>query len=397
MEVSSPEIYPPVRDYRRTLAMVDVSQTASYLVDFFRVDGGDDHVMSFHAGEGDVSTAGIDLRRQEQGTYAGEAIAFGTHYDGPNDGRYRGSGFSYLYEVDRAADPAPGWWADWQLVDTWKTLIGEAPLHLRYRVLSNVEDAALAWGDPPQNKPGNPRRILYVLLHNSGSDLKSVFASIAEPYSEGQPHIADAARIDLGLDNGDLTAAAVRVSAHSGRVDRILSSDDPNRVFDLGDGIEAAGRFALVSQEEDGYIAIFLLGGTQVTTRFGTLRVNDPVYRGAVTDFHREETGTAWVEVEGNLLPDERLVGSQLRIANDGVRDACYTVSAISPAGKGAVRLEVGDTSIIRGLQSREDYTKGFVYNFSTGDPCEIQNAIHLRIAAGKANTLHATADFQWR
>ena len=397
VEVSSPEIYPPVRDYRRTLAMVDVSQTASYLVDFFRVDGGDDHVMSFHAGEGDVSTAGIDLRRQEQGTYAGEAIAFGTHYDGPNDGRYRGSGFSYLYEVDRAADPAPGWWADWQLVDTWKTLIGEAPLHLRYRVLSNVEDAALAWGDPPQNKPGNPRRIRYVLLHNSGSDLKSVFASIAEPYSEGQPHIADAARIDLGLDNGDLTAAAVRVSAHSGRVDRILSSDDPNRVFDLGDGIEAAGRFALVSQEEDGHIAIFLLGGTQVTTRFGTLRVNDPVYRGAVTDFHREETGTAWVEVEGNLLPDERLVGSQLRIANDGVRDACYTVSAISPAGKGAVRLEVGDTSFIRGLQSREDYTKGFVYNFSTGDPCEIQNAIHLRIAAGKANTLHATADFQWR
>ena len=61
----------PVRDYRRTLAMVDVSQTASYLVDFFRVDGGDDHVMSFHAGEGDVSTAGIDLRRQEQGDVCG--------------------------------------------------------------------------------------------------------------------------------------------------------------------------------------------------------------------------------------------------------------------------------------------------------------------------------------
>ena len=396
VEVASPEVYPEVRDYRRTLAMVDASQTASYLVDFFRVDGGDDHVMSFHAGEGEVSTGGIELIRREKGTYAGEDIAFGTHYDGPNDGRYRGSGFAYLYGVSNAENPTPGWWADWRLTDTWQTQIGARPLHLRHRVLSKVEDAALAWGDPPQNKPGNPRRIRYVLLHNSGPDRKSLFASLAEPYPAGQPHLTDAARIDLGLDEGDLMAAAVRVTTRAGRVDRILSSDDPNRAFDLGDGVEAAGRFALISQEEDGHIAIFLIGGTQVTTRFGTLRVNDPVYRGAVTDFHREETGTAWAEVKGDLPPDNRLIGSQLRVLNDGIRDACYTVSDISPAGKGAVRVEVGDTSFIRGLLSHEDYERGFAYNFSIGDPCEIQNAIHLRIADGKAETIHATTDFQW-
>ena len=298
--------------------MIDVSPTESYLIDFFRVDGGNDHIMSFHAGEGDVTTQGIDLTPQEKGTYAGETIPFGTHYDGPPDGRYRGSGFAYLYGVHRAEKPAAGWWADWKLADTWKTQRGDTPLHLRYRVLSNAENAALAWGDPPQNKPGNPRRIRYVLLHNTGSE-QSLFASVIEPYRENQPHIADATRIDLGIEERDLTAAAVKITTHTGRTDHILSSDDPNRVFDLSENISAAGRFAIISQDNK-QTSIFLVGGTQVNTPSGTLLINTPTHRGTVTDFHREETGSAWVEIEGDLPPDKRLIGTQVRILNDGIR-----------------------------------------------------------------------------
>ena len=63
---------------------------------------------------------------------------------------------------------------------------------------------------------------------------------------------------------------------------------------------------------------------------------------------------------------------------------------------KNKVRVEVGDTSFIRGLVSREDYTKGFVYDISTGDPCEIQNAVHLHIANGEIETVRATVDYEW-
>ncbi len=395
VEIASPEIYPDAQDYRRTLAMIDISATESYLIDVFRIAGGNDHVMSFHAGEGHVTTRGIDLTPQEKGTYASETIPFGTHYDGPPDGRYRGSGFAYLYGVHRAENPAAGWSADWKLADTWKTQHGETPLHLRYRVLSNVEDAALSWGDPPQNKPGNPRRIRYVLLHNSGSE-QSLFASIIEPYRENQPHIADATRIDLGTEPDDLTAAAIRVTTHTGRTDHILSSDDPNRVFDLSEGISAAGRFAIISHD-NGQTSIFIVGGTHVNTPSGTLRISTPTHRGTVTDFHREETGPAWVEIEGDLPADKRLIGAQLRILNDGIRDACYTISDILSSAKNKVCVEVGDTSFIRGLVSREDYTKGFVYDISTGDPCEIQNAVHLHIANGKIETLCATIDYEWK
>ncbi len=395
VEIASPEIYPDTRDYRRTLAMIDVSPTESYLIDFFRVNGGNDHIMSFHAGEGDVSIQGIDLTPQEEGTYAGKTISFGTHYDGPPDGRYRGSGFAYLYGVHRAEKPAAGWWADWKLADTWKTQHGDTPLHLRYRVLSNAENAALAWGDPPQNKPGNPRRIRYVLLRNASADRKSLFASIIEPYREGQPHIADATRIDLGTEERDIAAAAIKITTHTGRTDHILSSDDPNRVFNLSENIAAAGRFAVISRN-NGQISIFLLGGTQVNTTSGTLRINTPVHRGTVTDFHREETGPAWIEIEGPLPTDKRLIGTQLRILNDGIRDACYTISDIVSSAKNKVRVEVGDTSFIRGLASREDYEEGFTYNISTGDPCEIQNAVHLHIANGEIETMCATVDYEW-
>ncbi len=374
--------------------MIDVSPTESYLIDFFRVHGENDHVMSFHAGEGNANTHGIDLTPQEKGTYASETIPFGAHYDGPPDGRYRGSGFAYLYGVDRAAKPNAGWWADWQLVDTWKTQHGETPLHLRYRVLSDVEDAALAWGDPPQNKPGNPRRIRYVLLHNSGT-AQSLFASIIEPYREDQPHIADATRIDLGLDERDLTAAAIKITTHTGRTDYILSSDDPNRVFNLSENIAAAARFAIISQD-NGQTSIFLVGGTRVNTTSGTLRINTPTHRGTVTDFHREETGLAWVKIEGDLPPNKRLIGTQLRVLNDGIRDACYTISDIVSLENNKVRVEVGDTSFIRGLVSRQNYEKGFVYDISTGDPCEIQNAVHLHIANGEIETVRATVDYEW-
>ena len=232
-------------------------------------------------------------------------------------------------------------------------------------------------------------------MHNSGADRKSLFASIIEPYRENQSQIADATRIDLGTEERDLTAAAVKITTHTGRTDHILSSDDPNRAFDLTEGIAAAGRFAIISRD-NGQTSIFLVGGTQVNTTSGTLRIGTPTHRGTITDFHREETGLAWVEIEGDLPPDKRLIGTQLRVLNDGIRDACYTISDIVSLENNKVRVEVGDTSFIRGLASREDYQKGFVYDISTGDPCEIQNAVHLHIVNGEIETVRATVNYEW-
>ncbi|MDA0337261.1 MAG: heparinase II/III family protein [bacterium] len=74
IEVGCAEVYAETSDYRRTLAVIDVSASASYLVDVFRVAGGDDHVLSLHSGDGTVSTQGLDLDVQDEGTYAGPDV-----------------------------------------------------------------------------------------------------------------------------------------------------------------------------------------------------------------------------------------------------------------------------------------------------------------------------------
>ena len=396
VEVASPGVYPETRDYRRTLAMVDLSASESYLVDFFRVDGGSDHVLSFHAGEGEVTTGGIELLPQKEGTYAGPQIPFGTHFDGAPDGRYKGSGFAYLYEVSRAKSPGPGWWTDWNLVDTWGTRTGEEPVHVRYHALSSADDAAIAWGDPPQNKPGNPRRLRYALRHNEGKERRSLFVSVVEPYSGDRPQLEKVERIDLGLATDDLTAAAVRVRATEGRTDLILSADDPERLFELGEDVRIAARFALVSLREGRPISVFLVGGARAELPQGVLTVERGEYTGTVKEMHREEVGPAWIDVEGELPAGEQLKGAQIRVHNDGVRDACYAIQNVSAAPDGALRIDVGDTSFIRGLVSNEDYGRGYTYDFAPGDRFDIQTVVHVHFREDGIEGVRSTAGFRF-
>ena len=396
VEVASPDVYPGTQDYRRTLAVIDLSETESYLVDIFRVEGGTDHVLSFHAGEGEVTVDGLEMVGQQGGTYASPEIPFGTHYDGPVGGDYMGSGFAYLYDVFRASEVWGGWRADWSLDDTWGTRTGDAPVHVRYHAMSPVDEAALAFGDPPQNKPGNPRRLQYLLQHNKGESRRSLFASVIEPYSGDAPNLSSVDRLDLGLSDDDLTAAAVRVVSADSRTDLILSSDDPDHLFKLGDGVGAAGRFVMVSLEKGRLISAYLLGGIRLEVPDGSLEVARRAYTGVVSDMHREETGPAWIDVRGDLPAGTALNGAQLRVHNDGARDACYTVEEVVERPNGTLRVDLGDTTFVRGLASDQDYSRGYVTNFESGDTLDVQTVVHLRFDEAEPVVVQATAGFSW-
>jgi hypothetical protein len=86
------------------------------------------------------------------------------------------------------------------------------------------------------------------------------------------------------------------------------------------------------------------------------------------------------------------LKGAQIRIHNDGARDACYRIESVS-----GNRIDLGDTSFIRGLASKEDYSKGYVYDFGPGDGFDIPAVVHLRIgASGDVETIRATTTYRW-
>ena len=217
-----------------------------------------------------------------------------------------------------------------------------------------------------------------------------------EPYSGDTPNLASVDRLDLGLQERDLTTAAIRVVSAGGRTDLILSSDDPERAFALCEGVEAAGRFVLVSMIDGRLTSAFLLGGVCLKTPGGSLEVEQREYAGVVVDMHREEAGPAWIDVDGNLPVGGKLKGAQLRVCNDGVRDACYIVQDVARRPDGILRVDVGDSTFIRGLVSDRDYGQGYTYDFQIGDSLEAQTEVHLRIREGGVEAIRATTDYTW-
>lgn len=237
-EVYAGKPYPQAYLYQRTVAMVDVSETDFYVVDIFRVKGGEEHVYSFHGPEGEIETEALDLIAQGKGTLAGENIDFGADLGGRETGWKDSTGYQYLYDVRRNPKPSPQFAVTWKARDTWKVLGKPRNIRLRVNVLSPPGEVILAHGDPPQNKPGNPRRLEYLLLPHQGDS--STYVTVIEP-CEGRRSISKIER----LDDGD--CVTVRVTLASGRVDYIASSTERTR-RNLG-GRAVVGRFAAVTRQ----------------------------------------------------------------------------------------------------------------------------------------------------
>ncbi len=186
VQVDAPETYHHTSEYRRVVALIELAKDARYVLDYFRVAGGTQHDFSLHGFEGEFEVNDITLSPpQQHGTLAGEDVPYGAIYDdeGLTDplrkGRsyytYRGGGYSYLYDAQRA-NPTAAWSSTWR--DT-KTGIG---LHTAFLP---SDEAIVAHGDPPR-KPGNPRQLTYVLLRNAGNGAGSRFVAVHEPFKGGK-------------------------------------------------------------------------------------------------------------------------------------------------------------------------------------------------------------------
>ena len=157
--MTADKLYSKTSMYRRTVALIKIDDESSYVMDVFRVKGGNDHVYSFHGPEGAVDVRGLNLKKQAKGTYAGEDVPFGYAYDrkDPTISSYQGSGFHYLYDVERDENPSDTFEIIWNAKDTWNLLPpGKARNILT--VLTKLHEAALASGTLP--KPAVPPKTI---------------------------------------------------------------------------------------------------------------------------------------------------------------------------------------------------------------------------------------------
>src|SRR5690554_3495060 len=213
-ELDGKRAYPELEKYQRTMFLVGGAGTLpddqTYVVDIFQVVGGENHLMSFHGPSAILTWSGLNPSAPAQGTYAGENIAKGTWAtDFP-------IGYSHLYGIRRDPNPPSKFVVDWELEVGYRGIKGSDGIHLRLHSLSQLHEVALANGDPPQNKPGNPKTLGYVLMHRNGHELNSSFISVIEPY-QNLPFIQSVNRIDTG--NGG--TIALKVDHVNGRTDYV--------------------------------------------------------------------------------------------------------------------------------------------------------------------------------
>ncbi|MBQ2743184.1 MAG: Ig-like domain-containing protein, partial [Oscillospiraceae bacterium] len=219
VDVDAPQAYPNITDvYRRTVVSVDIDDTVSYALDFFRIVGGDEHLYSFHAQSQSTKVTGVELIPQTIGTYAGPDVPYAedTYYD-------KEDGFNFIYNVERAKMPGTGTFtADFD-VDMLRNAkpLPEKDWHLRLTQLNDfdITEVALADGKPPIIKQ-NPDHFDYIFVRRSGKDLDTLFTSVIEPCI-GETNIESMERLGVSRRDGkpmreDEPVAAVKIKLKNG-------------------------------------------------------------------------------------------------------------------------------------------------------------------------------------
>lgn len=370
-DIAAPEVYPQTSLYRRVSILVKVDEENSYVVDVFRVVGGQQHHFSFHAAEGPVTTDGLTLVPQETGSYAGPDI------EPPPDNappRPDASGFDWLSNVSRDTAPPSTFSVDWSVKDTWNVHDPDPDLHVRLTMLTEVDEVALCDGIPPRNKPGNPASLRYVIARRAGENLASQFVSLVEPYV-GQRYVREVTTVPIRAVNGtvaDHEVAAVKVTLTNGRVDYIVSSLKTDVLLRVDDTFMFRGSVGVYSTR-DGRVQYAFGHDASMVGPLPRMQ-GAPAVVGTVTDFTRELSSSNSLTLrltEEGPAPDA-LVDSYVYVENDGVRNAVYRVVGARYDGPDTLVLDIGPTTTIRGYVDPNDFDKGYTYDVEVGQTARI-------------------------
>lgn len=155
-----------IERYERTVGMADLPGGGFYVVDFFRVTGGQDHAYFLHSGYGTVATSGL-------------ALAPGPDYGNKTQTR--------AFRTD--PHPKSGWSVDWTLEDRFKTRPKKAPtVHLKLTCLTENASVSLceSWVAPGNyNTDTDGEWIPTVVVRRQGAaPLDTIFISVLEVYQD---------------------------------------------------------------------------------------------------------------------------------------------------------------------------------------------------------------------
>jgi hypothetical protein len=196
--------------------------------------------------------------------------------------------------------------------------------------------ARLLWGRwvsaPYTSTYGHWFTQLYA-MHDGDQDRQSAFAAVIETYA-GSPAIASVKSLAVDGNEADaLRAVAVEVKTPSGRRDVLVADGRPDRTRKVRLGVDrrmtAAGRYAMVSTDEQGLRQAGIVGGRKlVVPGVVSIQPETAAYAGTIWKIdHLRRTFELDADVPG------KLVGRSFwEVGNDGHRTS-LEVLKVEPAG----------------------------------------------------------------
>ncbi len=357
MQVDAPDAYEGMRTYRRTVALVDVGEDDSYVLDVFRGRGGTNHRLSWHGAAEAAQVDGLALVKQESGTFVGLDVPF-AKLDGEDADFYKRSGFTYLYDVERSAGRVEtSYTVDWKIEDIRERIWEGHEPHLRLHALTPCDEVALATGDSPR-KLQRPR---YLIQSRLGENVRSQFVNVLEPY-DTRSFINQVCELKVE-HNGDADAvAAVAVELADGRTDILISCEETTEVTVEG-GITFNGTFGMIRMVDNEVKLMRMVGGTLLARGDAKLTADRADWRGNVVRIDASDAGNNQVFLDPPLPQDADLVGRTIHFINGLPMDTSYEIKAIMGDG-----ISTGDITIVRGLKEGTDLASGHTFLVNPGD-----------------------------
>ena len=365
------KVYPQTEVYRRTVVMVDVDDTVSYGVDFFRVKGGKDHLYSFHSASHEVSqTEGLRLVSRP-GTYAGEQVPYG-----PDPSPLSGvswdhnvftypDGYTWLDHVATDLAPEKEFAADFSVTDYRNILEDSRDLHLRLTMVGpQLDEVSLVMGYPPAKAENPQPGIRYLLARHKGED--TLFTAVLEPYRADR-YVE--AITEAPLSPADSSARAVKISLKNGRTDYILYTADNTKEYIVDGSFPFRGFVGVISFEEGKPVRQYLHDGSLLSDLEA-----QPAVTGTVLDFTREPASQNRITLrcDSPIPAPELLAGKCVFIDTDGLRNGAYRILGAAPEESGALTLDIGDVTPIRSYRDRFAPDLGYLYDIAPGAPFRI-------------------------
>ncbi len=212
IRASGPELYRDknLKQYERTIALVDISENESYILDVFRVVGGTDHANFLHGYFGDLTTTGLSLSPIQN---------FGIEAQMKN---FRGD-----------SAPKEGWSAMWKIKDVYNYLSEGQSASLRYLDFTRNASAItaetwVAFGFSNANEAWLPAVV--VRNQSETEPAATAFVGLLEPF-ENSPRIVSAERLDIFSAQDEKYSdmnIALQIDLADGTKDIVLAMDAEN-------------------------------------------------------------------------------------------------------------------------------------------------------------------------